>query len=56
MIYVVLFSTLGHVGGGNSCGGGCHTHAGYRGSSLPKPRWKVSCRRLHGTGVEIAVL
>jgi hypothetical protein len=55
------YSTLSHVGGSNSCGGYTLlgvtvTHAGYWGSGLPKPRWKVSCRRLHGTGVETAVL
>ena len=31
------------------------TRAGKWGSDLPKPKWKVSCRGLHGTGVEIAV-
>jgi len=31
------------------------THAGQWGSGLPKPRWKVSCQRLHGTGAETAV-
>jgi len=31
------------------------THAGQRDSGLPQPRWKVSCRGLHGTGVEVAV-
>ena len=30
-------------------------HTGYWGSGLPKPRWKVLCRRLHGTGIETAV-
>jgi len=32
------------------------THAGYRGSGLPKPSWKVSCWRLHGTGVDCSVV
>jgi len=31
------------------------TQAGQWGSGLPKPRWKVSCQRLHGTGVVITV-
>ena len=53
--------TLGHVGGGNRCGGDTllrvtMTHAVWRGSGLPKTKWKVSCWRLHGTGVVIAVL
>jgi len=42
------YSTLGHVGGVNICGGHslmrvAPSHAGKRGSGLPKPRWKVSC-------------
>ena len=35
--------------------GDAMTHTGERGSGLPKPRWKVLCRGLHGTGVEIAL-
>ena len=39
----VLCSTLGHVGGGNSCGGYtlmgfATTHAGLQGSGLPKAK------------------
>jgi len=56
---VDLYSTLGHVGGGNSCGGytlmGVSTTHWLTSSGLPKPRWTVSCRGLHCTGVEIAV-
>ena len=56
---VTWVRTLGHVGGGNRCGGDnplrvTTLHAGYQGSGLPKPRLKVSRRRLQGTGVVIA--
>jgi hypothetical protein len=56
----VLYSTLGHVGGSNNFGGYtlmrvATTHAGQLDSGLPKSRWKVLRRRVHGTGLETAV-
>ena len=58
--YVDSYSTLRHVGGGNRCGvytllSVTTTHAALQGSGLPKPRWTVSCWRMHGTGVVTAV-
>jgi hypothetical protein len=55
----MVYFTLVHVGGGNRCGANtveiCYDTRWLTCSLIPMSTWKVSCRRLHGTGVVVAV-